>query len=236
MRRIALSSLLGVLLLALALSGPAAAVPSAPSFVLQTLTSTSSGAFAGLNGISCKSVTACVAVGTTKSSAQTVGFAAVLDGDTWTLSTIIQSTVTNPTLNGVWCASDTSCIAVGSHTQTLLGVEPLIETLSGTTWTPGHLGARAGRRDSRRPLVHFVCVEHVVRRRGQLRLRREQPCPRRHALGHQVDGVGGRPSLRRDLGDGRRHPMLLRNVLPGRGGIEPGGRWPRRCRAPRGAP
>ena len=136
MRRIALSSLLGVLLLALALSGPAAAVPAAPSFVLQTLTSTSSGAFAGLNGISCKSVTACVAVGTTKSSAQTVGFAAVLNGDTWTLSNIVQSGVTNPTLNGVWCASDTSCIAVGSHTQTLLGAEPLIETLSGTTWTP----------------------------------------------------------------------------------------------------
>jgi hypothetical protein len=136
MRRIALSSLLGVLLLALALSGPAAAVPSSPSFVLQTLTSTSSGAFAGLNGISCRSVTACVAVGTTKSSAQTVGFAAVLNGDTWTLSNIIQSGVTNPTLNGVWCASDTSCIAVGSHTQSLLGVEPLIETLSGTTWTP----------------------------------------------------------------------------------------------------
>ncbi len=136
MRRIALSSLLGALLLALALSGPAAAVPSSPSFVLQTLTSTSSGAFAGLNGISCKSVTACVAVGTTRSSAKTVGFAAVLDGDTWSLSNIIHSGVKNPTLNGVWCASDTSCIAVGSHTQTLLGAEPLVETLSGTTWTP----------------------------------------------------------------------------------------------------
>jgi hypothetical protein len=135
MRRITLSSLLGVLLLALTLSGPAAAAPPGPTFVLQTLTSTSSGAFAGLNGISCKSVTACVAVGSAKSSAQTVGFAAVLDGDTWTLSDIIQSGVTNPALNGVWCASDTSCIAVGSHTQSLLGVEPLIEVLSGTTWT-----------------------------------------------------------------------------------------------------
>ena len=135
MRRIALSSLLGVLLLALALSGPAAAAPPGPTFVLQTLTSTSSGAFAGLNAISCKSVTACVAVGTAKSSAQTVGFAAVLNQDTWTLSDIVQSGITNPGLNGVWCASDTSCIAVGSHTQSLLGIEPLIETLSGTTWT-----------------------------------------------------------------------------------------------------
>jgi hypothetical protein len=86
MRRIALSSLLGVLLVALALSGPAAALPASPTFVLQTLTSTSSGAFAGLNGISCKSVTACVAVGTTKSSGSTVGLAAVLDGNTWTSS------------------------------------------------------------------------------------------------------------------------------------------------------
>ena len=88
MRRIALSSLLGVLLLALGLSGPAAALPPQPSFVMQTLTSTTSGAFAGLNGISCRSVTACVAVGTTKSSGQTVGLAAVLNGDTWTLSDI----------------------------------------------------------------------------------------------------------------------------------------------------
>jgi hypothetical protein len=135
LRRIFLSSLLAVLLLALALSGPAAAAPPSPSFVLQTLTSTSSGAFAGLNGISCKSVTACVAVGTTKSSGQTVGLAAVLDGNTWTLSDIIQSGVTTPALNGVWCASDTSCVAVGSHTQSLLGAEPLIETLSGTKWT-----------------------------------------------------------------------------------------------------
>ncbi|HEX4163080.1 MAG TPA: hypothetical protein VHZ05_11315, partial [Acidimicrobiales bacterium] len=135
MRRIALSSLLGVLLLALALSGPAAAVPPSPTFVMQTLTSTSSGAFAGLNAISCKSVTACVAVGTTKASAQTVGLAAVLDQNTWTLSDIIQSGITNPALNGVWCASDTSCIAVGSHTQALLGAEPLVEVLNGTTWT-----------------------------------------------------------------------------------------------------
>jgi hypothetical protein len=135
MRRIALSSLLGVLLVALALSGPAAALPASPSFVMQTLTSTSSGAFAGLNGISCKSVTACVAVGTTKSSGSTVGLAAVLDGNTWTLSDIIQSGVTAPTLNDVWCASDTSCVAVGSQTQPLLGVGPLVETLSGTKWT-----------------------------------------------------------------------------------------------------
>jgi uncharacterized membrane protein YgdD (TMEM256/DUF423 family) len=111
---------------------------------MQTLTSTTSGASAGLNGISCKSVTACVAVGTTKSSGQTVGLAAVLDGDTWTLSDVIQSGVTTPTLNGVWCASDTSCVAVGSHTQPLLGVEPLIETLSGTTWTPVTTGLEPG--------------------------------------------------------------------------------------------
>jgi hypothetical protein len=102
---------------------------------MQTLTSTSSGAFAGLKGISCKSVTACVAVGTAKSSGQTVGLAAVLDGDTWTLSDIIQSGVTTPTLNGVWCASDTSCVAVGTHIQSLFGAGPLVETLSGTTWT-----------------------------------------------------------------------------------------------------
>jgi hypothetical protein len=80
-------------------------------------------------------VTACVAVGTTKSSGSTVGLAAVLDGNTWTLSDIIQSGVTSPTLNGVWCASDTSCVAVGSQTQPLLGVGPLVETLSGTKWT-----------------------------------------------------------------------------------------------------
>jgi hypothetical protein len=102
---------------------------------MQTLTSTSSGAFAGLSAISCKSVTACVAVGTTKASAQTVGLAAVLNQDTWTLSQVIQSGITNPAWNGVWCASDTSCIAVGSHTQTFLGVEPLVEVLNGTTWT-----------------------------------------------------------------------------------------------------
>jgi hypothetical protein len=111
---------------------------------MQTLTSTSSGAFAGLNGISCKSVTACVAVGTAKSSAQTVGFAAVLDGDTWTLSDIVQSGVASPALNGVWCASDTSCIAVGSHTAALIGAEPLIETLSGTTWTAVTSGLEPG--------------------------------------------------------------------------------------------
>jgi hypothetical protein len=78
-----------------------------------------------LNGVSCASATACVAVGPH-------GLAAHWDGTTWTLDANPQPTLDQTVLTGVSCASTSSCTAVGGpgHTQPTMA-----EHWNGTTWT-----------------------------------------------------------------------------------------------------
>jgi hypothetical protein len=86
-----------------------------------------------LNGVSCTSSTACEAVGQTSGGA----FAEQLSGTTWS-----DQTPPNPasssgaSLSNVSCTSATSCIAVGGYSDDTTGHRlPLIEQLSGTTWS-----------------------------------------------------------------------------------------------------
>ena len=137
MRKITLSSLLGMLLIAGVMAAPNAALATTPNatFVMQPLAPPEANAPAGLTAISCQSSSACVGVGVTEHAGSITGLAATLQGDTWTLSEINQDHINGPELDGVWCSSITSCIAVGSHDDFLGNPAPLIETLSGTTWT-----------------------------------------------------------------------------------------------------
>jgi hypothetical protein len=83
-----------------------------------------------LNGVSCASVTACIAVGdsTSFAGAETT-LAEGLSGTTWALQTSPNPTGgSNNTLNGLSCTSATACNAVGSYTDSS-GFVPLSRTL-----------------------------------------------------------------------------------------------------------
>jgi hypothetical protein len=91
-----------------------------------------------LEGVSCASTSACIAVGTSTTSAGTGGtLAEAWDGTAWT----VQATPTSSGgFNGVSCSSPTACTAVGGY-----GGSTLAEAWNGTTWsvetTPNRTGS-----------------------------------------------------------------------------------------------
>jgi hypothetical protein len=90
---------------------------------------------AALYGISCPEVAGCVGVGyaTTSPSGALVE---TYDDGTWT-PTVLEQGLSYPSLSQVWCASLTSCVAVGAAGPLEAnGDDPLVESLSGGTWTP----------------------------------------------------------------------------------------------------
>ncbi|HUC04610.1 MAG TPA: Ig domain-containing protein [Acidimicrobiales bacterium] len=93
---------------------------------------------ATLIGISCQSATSCVAVGSYTDSAGVTGaLVETLSGSTWSSTTGIDpGAATAADLVGVSCLSATSCVAVGSYDDASHDDHLLVETLSGTTWTP----------------------------------------------------------------------------------------------------
>jgi hypothetical protein len=86
-----------------------------------------------LNDVSCRSATACVAVGATvNSSSQKVALADIYNGTTWVAKRpATLSGATSSLLNGVSCTAATTCVAVGQAS----GSTGLGEKLNGTTWT-----------------------------------------------------------------------------------------------------
>jgi hypothetical protein len=127
----ALSALaLGVALLVGGLAAGQAASAAGNTSVTYALTP-----FPGtfLDGVTCVSAGNCMAVG---ESPETYGpEIETLSGGTWVQTSLAtQGPGVDDGLGGIWCANLTSCIGVGSN-GTLESSDPLIETLSGGTWT-----------------------------------------------------------------------------------------------------
>lgn len=92
-----------------------------------------------LQGDSCTSPTACVAVGeqTGNSGKANRIFADTFDGTAWTPAPIATPrSASLPDLTGISCATGTSCTAVGFDTDAAGVSVPLVLTDSGSGWTP----------------------------------------------------------------------------------------------------
>ena len=117
-------------------------------------TSSALGAYGELNGVTCESVTFCLAVGNSSASDTTTwepGFNIVYlshdGGATWTPASSIGEPETDTTwslLNAVSCSSATTCVAVGEYNAPDLGgeipeygsVDEILRTTDGgVTWT-----------------------------------------------------------------------------------------------------
>lgn len=91
---------------------------------------------ASLNGVSCTSATACVAVGSANQSGSNRLMVDVLSGTTWSLQHVSLPTgATSSTLTSVSCTSATACMAVGSYNGHAGASKVLAYKVSGTTWT-----------------------------------------------------------------------------------------------------
>ncbi len=109
-----------------------------------------------LDGVSCPSVTACVAVGVTPligkpaplPGSSEIPFAERWDGKHWTVNTLpVPAGATEITLGGVSCTSSSACTAVGFYSDPGGAVlHVLAESLNGTSWsiqdTPDPTGHR----------------------------------------------------------------------------------------------
>jgi hypothetical protein len=95
-----------------------------------------------IDGVSCTSATACMAVATYIASKPGLhDFTEIWNGTSWTDGTIPQPTVTN--LNAVSCTSATACMAVGDDTSNN-SVQPLAARWNGTAWTEQDLPLPSG--------------------------------------------------------------------------------------------
>jgi sugar lactone lactonase YvrE len=90
-------------------------------------------------GVSCFAANECVAVGFsgTKSGAKSP-FAALWKGGTWSVQSLpALSEIANAMLEGVSCTSASFCMAVGFSEKSGGATSPVVESLSGTSWTLG---------------------------------------------------------------------------------------------------
>jgi RHS repeat-associated protein len=123
--------------------GPVAETLSGTAWTAASLPLPSGQSEVSLNGVSCTSATACVAVGFSNSSGTPV--AETLSGTTWTATNLpLPSGQVAANLNGVWCNSATACVAVGVANNSVGNDAPIAETLSGTTWTATNLPLPSG--------------------------------------------------------------------------------------------
>jgi len=108
--------------------------------------SASSDQGASLSSIECPSPSSCVAVGGYHTSLTIVtGMIETESGGNWTVITApLPAGGAAGDLSSVVCPSASSCIAVGEYDQSSMGNVPLIETWSGTTWTPTAVPLPAG--------------------------------------------------------------------------------------------
>ena len=95
--------------------------------------------YAPEGSISCADATSCVAVSAFEASGGgQQGLAEILDGGSWVpVSMVAPAGGSSALPEGVSCSGPGSCVAVGSYSSSGGDVSSLVETLSGTTWTPG---------------------------------------------------------------------------------------------------
>lgn len=124
-------------------TGPSAGAAS-PTWQSRALPWKSAGPVQGtVAGISCASLTSCVAVGSALlpgATANTGAFVADLKGGNWVQGLLpLPAGAANAALSGVSCRSATFCVAVGSYGVPSAGASvahSLVETFDGHTWTP----------------------------------------------------------------------------------------------------
>ncbi|HWY18281.1 MAG TPA: hypothetical protein VNY27_06165 [Solirubrobacteraceae bacterium] len=105
------------------------------SWSVQTTPNPSEATSSYLNGVSCTSSSACVAVGEyqhhTGMSSTTYAFAEVWNGTSWTVKSVPNpAETTDSALSGVSCTSSSACTAVGSYNNFTLA-----EAWNGTSWS-----------------------------------------------------------------------------------------------------
>ena len=91
-----------------------------------------------LNGMSCPGPGTCVAVGQYDQNSSPHGLVETLSGGTWTPAPALLPAGQAPLgaeLNGISCPAPGSCVAVGAYNGQDHAEHPLVETLSGGTWT-----------------------------------------------------------------------------------------------------
>ncbi len=95
--------------------------------------------FVGLQGVSCTTSTACVAVGFISDSPNYISQLLIetLSDGSWTATEPADPSagVAGAELSGVSCTGATSCVAVGSYSDSSDFQHGLAESLSGSTWT-----------------------------------------------------------------------------------------------------
>jgi hypothetical protein len=118
---------------------PLAEARSSSGWVIKAAPPPAGSGFAVLNAVSCSAVTACSAVGSSRSSpapGTTTGFAERWDGSTWTVQTMASpSTADSVNLSSISCASSANCTAVGYYSGSTSERSTLAEGWDGTTWT-----------------------------------------------------------------------------------------------------
>ncbi len=105
---------------------------------------------AEMDGVSCTSITACIAVGNYENSSDDVlVLTEIWNGTAWSIaSTPVPTGATDSYLDGVSCTSPTACTATGGYTDGSGAGETLAEEWNGTAWsvqsTPNPAGATFG--------------------------------------------------------------------------------------------
>ncbi len=88
-----------------------------------------------LNGVSCSSASACVAVGRIFNGTNSQTLVETWDGTAWSVTPSLNSSPThNNELTGVSCTAATACVAAGYYSNGTDN-QTLIETWDGTTWS-----------------------------------------------------------------------------------------------------
>jgi hypothetical protein len=96
------------------------------------------------DSVSCATANWCLAVGNPPGAGSGTLVAETFTGGSWSASTLaLPSGTGGPALANVSCLSTVSCVAAGSADNSS-GIQSLVETLSGSTWTPTFLPPVSG--------------------------------------------------------------------------------------------
>jgi hypothetical protein len=127
------------------LGAAAASASTGPSWSIQQTPNPKGATFSGLNGVSCPSVTACMAAGFAETGNPTKTLAERWNGTTWAIQPT-PNPAGSPTadLRGVSCSSATACTAVGDYVNSSFSLVPLAERWNGSTWTAQSIPSPTG--------------------------------------------------------------------------------------------
>jgi hypothetical protein len=109
---------------------------SGTSWSIQTTPNPAGANESKLRGISCKVITACIAVGSSVKEGKQTALAIRGNSGTWSLQTVpMPEAGTASELNGVECTSSTFCVAVGKYNVSGSTYWAMAATWNGTEWS-----------------------------------------------------------------------------------------------------